>query len=52
MCRKEKKKKNSNSNAILCNVGVDGCAKKVDVLGKYLYWRRHPSTAARRGQEI
>lgn len=33
------KKKTSNSNAMLCNVGVDGCTKKVDVLGKYLYWR-------------
>ena len=33
------KKITSNSNAALCNVGVDGCAKKVDVPGKYLYRR-------------
>ena len=33
-------------------LGVDGCAKKVDVSRKHFHWRRYQSTAARRGQEI
>ena len=33
-------------------IGVDGCAKKVDVSRKHFHWRRYQSTAARRGQEI